>query len=238
MRPKTESPTTVVNTGNPEIDRKLGGGIPGGSLTLIEGQSDAGKSVLSQHLTYGALISDSATVYYTTENTVKSLLTQMASLSLDVTDYFLIDRLRVYPLHISARDLNPEDVFARLARHVESLPAAYKVVVVDSVTNIMTHSEESGIIDFFIHCKDMCDEGRSIIMVVHSYAFDERMLIRVRSLCDAHLKLRMEEVGERLVKMLEVSKVRNAERTTGNFISFDVEPQIGMRIVPITKAKA
>ena len=75
-------------------------------------------------------------------------------------------------------------------------------------------------------------------MVVHSYAFDERMLIRVRSLCDAHLRLRMEEVGERLVKMLEVSKVRNAERTTGNIISFDVEPRLGMRIIPITRAKA
>ena len=75
-------------------------------------------------------------------------------------------------------------------------------------------------------------------MVVHSYAFDEGMLIRVRSLCDAHLKLRLEEVGERLVKMLEASKVRNAERTTGNIISFEVEPGLGMRIIPITKAKA
>ena len=73
---------------------------------------------------------------------------------------------------------------------------------------------------------------------MHSYAFDETMLIRIRSLCDAHLKLKMEEVGERLVKMLEVSKVRNAERTTGNIISFEVEPKMGMRIIPITKAKA
>ena len=38
--------------------------------------------------------------------------------------------------------------------------------------------------------------------------------------------------------MLEVSKVRNAERTTGNIISFEVEPKMGMRIIPITKAKA
>ena len=64
------------------------------------------------------------------------------------------------------------------------------------------------------------------------------MLIRVRSLCDAHLKLKMEEVGERLTKMLEVSKVHNADRTTGNVLSFDVEPHLGMRIIPITKARA
>ena len=55
---------------------------------------------------------------------------------------------------------------------------------------------------------------------------------------DHHLKLRLEEVADRLIKVLEVSKVRNAERTTGNIISFDVEPGLGMRIIPVTKAKA
>ena len=69
-------------------------------------------------------------------------------------------------------------------------------------------------------------------------SFDEGMLIRVRSLRDAHVRLRLEEVGERLVKIMEVSKVRNAERSTGNIISFDVEPGMGMKIIPITKAKA
>ncbi len=44
-----------ISTGNMELDKKMGGGIPTGSLTLIEGQSDAGKSVLVQQLTWGAL---------------------------------------------------------------------------------------------------------------------------------------------------------------------------------------
>ena len=108
----------------------------------------------------------------------------------------------------------------------------------DSVTNIVTHSQADTIIDFFLACKEACDDGRTVFMVVHSYAFDEGMLIRVRSLCDAHVRLRLEEVGERLVKIMEVSKVRNAERSTGNIISFDVEPGMGMKIIPITKAKA
>ena len=64
------------------------------------------------------------------------------------------------------------------------------------------------------------------------------MLIRIRSLCDAHLVLKMEQVGERLVKIMEVAKVRNADQSTGNVISFDVEPGMGMKIIPISKAKA
>jgi len=228
----------TITTGNGEIDKKMGGGIPLGSLSLIEGHSDAGKSVLSQQLCYGGLISEVGVVYYTTENTVKSLLTQMASLSLEVTDHFLVDRLRIYPLKISSKVDNSEAIFTRLAKHIATLPESFKVIIVDSVTNIVTHSKEFNIIDFFTSCKEVCDEGKTIFMVVHSYAFDEKMLIRVRSLCDAHLKLRLEEVGERLVKVMEVSKVRNAERTTGNIISFDVEPGMGMRIIPVTKAKA
>ena len=227
-----------ISTSNSEIDKKLGGGIPIGSLTLIEGQSDAGKSVLSQHLTNGALLAGKSVGYYTLENTVKSLLTQMDSLGLDVTDYFLLDRLRIYPLQVSAKNKDSESAFSLLTRHVECLPELFEVIIVDSVTNLVTHTNETSVIDFFLACKKLCDQGRTIFLVVHSYAFDEKMLIRVRSLCDAHLKLRLEEVAERLIKVLEVSKVRNAERTTGAIISFDVEPMMGMKIIPITKAKA
>ena len=238
MEDAAQTRTMGVSTGNSEIDKKLGGAIPISSLTLIEGQSDAGKSVLSQHLAHGSLISGLSVAYYTTENTVKSLTTQMASLNLDVTDHFLVDQLRIYPLQITARDVDPEGTFGLLAVHIESLPEALKVIIVDSVTNVVTHSNETGILDFFSTCKGLCDEGRTVFIVVHSYAFEEKMLIRIRSLCDAHLNLRLEQVGERLIKVFEVSKVMNAERTTGNILSFDVDPGIGMRIIPVTKAKA
>lgn len=233
-----QSGQSAISTGSGEIDKKMGGGIPIGSLTLIEGQSDAGKSVLSQHLTHGALMADLCVAYYTTENTIKSLISQMASLSLEVTDHFLVDRLRIYPLHVSTKDVDASEAFRKMSRHIEALPESFKLVIVDSVTNMVTHSKGNDIIDFFITCKELCDQGRTVMMIVHSYAFDEGMLIRVRSLCDAHMRLRLEEVGDRLIKVLEVSKVRNAERTTGNIISFEVEPGMGMRIIPVTKAKA
>jgi flagellar protein FlaH len=227
----------IVSTGNREIDKKLGGGIPLGSLVLLEGQSDAGKSVVSQHFTYGALSSGMSMAYYTTENTVKSLMSQMNSLNLDVTDYFLCDRLRVYPI-LSNEGTNTQQVFKVLLDHFSGLPAKVKLVIVDSLTGLVTHSDDTLVIDFFAACKQLCDHGRTIVTVVHSYACDEQMLIRIRSLCDAHLILRIEQVGERLVKIMEVAKVRNAMQSTGNIISFDVEPGLGMKIIPISKAKA
>ena len=233
------STARTISTGNFEVDKKLAGGIPIGSLSLIEGPSDSGKSVLSQHLTYGALLSEVGVAYYTTENTVKSLLSQMESLSLDSTDYFLVDHLRIYPLQVSAKREYSESPFVRLSHHFATLPDSFKVIVVDSVTNVVTQSKDADtVMDFFSDCKVLCDEGKTVFMVIHSHAFAEDTLIRVRSMSDAHVKLRLEEVGERMVNVMEVSKVRNAERNTGNIVSFEVEPGIGMRIIPLNKAKA
>ena len=178
-------------------------------------------------------------VYYTTENTVKSLVSQMSSLNLDITDYFLCDRLRIYPLDIaSSEQAESGTAFQILIDHLDSLPTRFTLAIIDSLTGLVSHSDDHAIIEFFASCKRLCDEGRTVLAVVHSYAFDDRMLIRVRSLCDAHLVMKMEQVGDRLVKILEVAKVRNADQSTGNIVSFDVEPGMGMKIIPISKAKA
>lgn len=60
----------------------------------------------------------------------------------------------------------------------------------------------------------------------------------MRSLCDADVELSMEHEGKRLTKMLEVSTVHKADRPTGNVLSFDIEPYLGMRIIPVTKERA
>ena len=46
---------SIISAGKQEIDDKLGGGIPRSSLTLVEGLSDSGKSVLLQQICHGAL---------------------------------------------------------------------------------------------------------------------------------------------------------------------------------------
>ena len=238
MAPPLQEKGKVITTGSTEIDKKLGGGIPVGSLVLLEGQSDAGKSVLTQHFTHSTLRDKISVAFYTTENTVKSLLSQMNSLNLDVTDYFLCDRLRIFPVEITSGDDDTAVAFKALQSHFEKLPPRFELIVFDSLTGMVAHAEDRGLIDFFAGCKKLCDLGRTIVPVVHSYAFADQMLIRVRSLCDAHLVMKIDQMGERLVKSMEVAKVRNADQSTGNIISFDVEPGIGMKIIPISKAKA
>ncbi len=228
----------VILTGVPEVDEKLGGGIPLGSLCLIEGHSDAGKSVLCQHLTQGTLVSGGASVaYYTTENNVRSLISQMDSLSLPVLDHFLADHLRIYPLTFHGNMQGGNKPFYVLTHHFSCLPKEFKLIITDSITLLVSHSNPVSIIDFFSRCKGLCDEGRTVILVAHSYAFEEDLLARVRSLCDARFRLRLEQVGDRMLKLMEVLKVRGADRPTGDVVSFDIEPKLGMRIIPLAKAR-
>ena len=224
----------VISTGNVEIDKKMGGGLPLGSMTLIEGSSGSGKSVLNQQLIWGSLYDGFRVVLYTTENTVKSFIRQMNSLSLEVTDFLLLGKLKIFPLMASKSKLNPEQVFTMLLADLEAR-AETDLVVVDSLTTFITHTSIEETMTYFESCKVLCDRGTSMINVVNSYAFNEAGLARVRSISDAHLRLRTEQFGDVIVKVLEVAKVRGAELSTGNIVSFDVEPMLGMKIIPVSK---
>jgi flagellar protein FlaH len=223
----------VVSSGNDELDGKMGGGIPVGSLTLIEGNSGAGKSVLAQQIVWGSLQDGFTSTLFTSEDTVKSLVRQMRSLDLDILDFLLLGKCRVYPMELSS--LGRQALSALLeAMGTES---GHDMLIVDSLTSAIAHSSIEEVLGYFERCKQICTRGTTIIVVLHAHAVDGELLVRIRSMCDAHLQLRVEKDGQSLVKILEVAKVRGALSKTGNVVSFEVEPGWGMRVVPISKAR-
>jgi len=231
-----EKTSKIISTGNDELDKKIGGGIPLRSLTLIEGQPDSGKSVLNQQMLWGSLKNGLSAMVFTTENTVKSLVTQMQSLNLDILDYLLLSRLRIYP--IDTRKTRRSLSGGLMPLLTSCAAKGVDLAVIDSITYYVTHASIEEVLSFFEDCKVLCDRGLSILIIAHSYAFDENVMVRLGSMCDAHLRLRIETMGSKMIKILEVSKVRGANLNTGNIISFDVEPAWGIKVIPYSKAKA
>jgi flagellar protein FlaH len=228
----------IISTGHPEIDKKLGGGIPVGSLILIEGESDAGKSVLCQQILWGSLYTNYKVLLFTAENTVRSLVVQMDSLGMDILDHLLMGWLKLYTMKLSKVRLTAAyDTLQVILEAIESYEG-YDLVIIDSLTPIVSQTGGEEALAYFERCKALCDKGKTIVNVTHTYAFDHDFLIRVCSACDAHFRLVIDKVGDKLVKTLEVAKIRGANLTTGNVLTFDVEPGIGMKIMPISKAKA
>lgn len=228
----------VISSGNSEIDKGLGGGMPPKSLTLVEGENDTGKSVMLQQFTWGALRQYHNIAYYTTENTTKSFLGQMGSLSLDVSDHFAWGYLKIYPLQLEEIEWSAEQMRKMLrliSTHINK--SKEEVVMIDSLTVFTTYSTEDDIMEFLTDCKFICDGGKTIFVTLHKHAYEEDVLVRIRSIFDGHIVLLKEQIGDRFINVLQVSKVRGATKTTGNIVSFEVHPGFGLRVIPITQAQ-
>jgi archaeal flagellar protein FlaH len=224
----------VVATGNAELDSKMGGGLPVGSLVLIEGTSGAGKSVLTQQIVRGALVDGFQVSMFTSENTVKSMVSQMHSIDLDILDFLLLGKLRIYHMALTRLGEKAPTLLVN-AMHRET---ERDVLVIDSFTSALAQaSNNMNTLRFFEMSKQLCAKGKTVIVTLHTGTLSEDRISPVRSMCDAHIVLRSMQDGSRLIKTLEVAKVRGAATVTGSIVGFDVEPGWGMRVIPISKAR-
>lgn len=176
--------------------------------------------------------------YFSTQHTAGSLAQQMRSLGLNVLDYIREDSLCVYPLQDRTTDDDPDAMLAELAAETERVPQESGFIIVDGITNLAQVSQDRAIMGFFASCQRQCDEGRTIVVVARSSAFDQKLLSRLHGLCNTHISLVMGTVMDKMVTMLEATKVSNFEPHSDNGLCFQVEPDIGVRIIPVSRVQA
>jgi archaeal flagellar protein FlaH len=228
----------ILSTGNAEIDKKIADGLPLRSLTLIEGENDTGKSVLTEQIIWGAMKQGLNVNLYSTEMTAKSFISQMESMSLDVSEYFAWGYIKLFPLHMVGfkwSKTEMDGILERIIDHIRSSKA--QVAIIDSLTMFTEYTTQETVLTFLTNCKTLVDHGKTILITLHTYAFQEDTLIRIRSICDAHLMMKKTLLGDKYVMVMEVIKVRGARKTTGNLVSFEVHPGYGMKIIPVSMAK-
>jgi flagellar protein FlaH len=220
------------------LEQKLGGGVPLNSITLMEGAASSGKSVLCQHLAFGALEGGYETAYFSSEHSKESLVTQMKSLNLDISGHLRNNRFHVFGVPEPKEGESAEPLLAGLSQTIENLPVRCKFVVVDSITDLAGSSPESAVIAFFTSCRRICNKGRTVLVSIHTYAFGAEMFTRLRSLCDNYFFMRSETMGGKAMKTVEVRKVNSNNVENNNMISFEVVANMGMKVLPISRAKA
>jgi flagellar protein FlaH len=235
--PEEEEKERVLTVGVMDIDKRLGGGLPRDSLTLVEGDPDAGKSIVVQQLTFGALKEGFKTAVFLSESSSREFLAQMDSLGMSSTDYYLIGRLSLYHRSLRVQREKADWILQRLLHHIEESDRR-DLFVVDSITPLLFQFDERYVLSFLANCKELAELGRTIIVTLHSYAIGEALRFRADSIVDAHLRLRIEDLGQRLVRTLEVTKIRGAAKTADNAVSFTVQPGMGLKSVPISKTRA
>ena len=228
-----------VGTGGkiPQLEQMMAGGIPLDSLTLIEGASSTGKSILSQYFLYGAMRGRRITAYFTDEQTIEGLADQMGSLGLDVSRLISDDNVRLYKLNKPSVDEEPDIQLTALASEIERVPAECNFIIVDDVTNLAQICEDRAVLGFFASCQRVASAGRIIIVIARSSAFDQRLLVRLSGICDTHIHTGSEQVRGQQVSALELRKVGNRELSSGNELRFQVEPGLGIKILPMARVR-
>ncbi|HIH95667.1 TPA: flagellar accessory protein FlaH [Methanosarcina acetivorans] len=228
-----------ISSGNLEIDRKLEGGVPVGSLCLLEGGNDSGKSIFLQQIMWGALNQDKRVLALATEKTSKELLNQMESLKHGISDYFIIGRAKIFEINAGYVEENPQLSESLLQVLLECIKRCKEeLILIDSLTIFAVNASENAVLNFFTECVKLCDNGKTILISVHGYAFSQSVLYRLRSVCSVCLELRIEQVGDQWIKTMEIQKLRGARKTRGNLLSFDVDSKFGLKIIPVSKVKA
>ena len=219
------------------LEKILDGGLGPGTLTLIEGPTTAGKSVICQHFIYGALTEGHEAAYFTSEHTPYSFGEQMKSIGLDIAEFVQEEHIGIYPMEEPAQGEDSSPALALLARDMEWTHEKCDFITIDAISNLAALSQEQAILAFFSSLRQQCSFGRTTVVVAHSHAFSEGVLSRLRSLCDNHFKLRTGKVRAKMVRTLEVAKANGTELDRDNQVVFEVVKGEGAHVMPVTRTR-
>ena len=237
-----------ISTGSDDIDRALLGGIPLGSLTLIEGPSGAGKSVLCEHIAYGAMLADQGVAYYTSGMDPEDLINRMSTLGLEV-EYFIAEgQLTIQPLEkLLDRAGEPISQLGTLKEHMEALPWDIDVIVIDSLSNLVGRAGSMATVNFLMECKTRCRMGKAILISLHTSAFDPEIRNRLDALFGTHLTMGTEGfthgIQMKTMNVINVAKVKDTKLAKMTQVYFEVDTELGrsmnmsIKVLPIHKIK-
>jgi len=232
----------IIKFGNSELDRRIGG-IPIPTLCLVEGPSSAGKSVFVQAVVHGALKLGYNVHYITTENTIRGLLNSMKSLSFDCDLYFISWQFSVTSINVRNIRWDAEisqKFLDTLMKFVEFLHKVMgkEVIIVDNISHFIATASEHQILEFFSHMRDCVDERNiAVFLTLHPFVVNEDLLVRIRSVCDGNILLEIKEMGEQILRIMKVAKLRGAVKPVDVTIGFKVDPVFGIKVIPISGAK-
>jgi archaellum biogenesis ATPase FlaH/CheY-like chemotaxis protein len=235
----SREPSKLINTGGKltRLDTALGEGLPIGGLSLIEGPSDSGKSVICQYLMYGAISEGWKVALFSSDRIGVDLNPQMKSMGLELPRGVLEDKLSVHTIARPSTEEPAGLLIGKLVSEIESLPESCGLVVVDGISDIAFLCDDREVMGLFSTLKQLCSAGRAIVVVAQNAAFENSLLSRLHQLCDTHIVMSNETVRSKQVSKLNASKVNKMENRSENGFFFNVEADFGVNIVPVSQVR-
>jgi len=230
----------IISTGNEEIDRQFGGGLPSPSLVFIAGEHGTGKSALTAQIMLG-LNSSKKRVMCIIENTVKQYLQKMKSITFNFTRAFVRNQILFVPVYIKDAKWsqeNSERILNEIKEYMIKKSNDYDVIIIDSISPMVLNSNEEIILNFLSFCKETVGKGKTVIITSHLSDFSKSANTAIIGASDVYLKLGLMTVGDKEVKTLKAIKMLGAKDTPESGFAFEVDLIFGIKIVPVSMANA
>jgi circadian clock protein KaiC len=222
----------LESTGNPALDRILGGGIPSQSVTVIAGEPGAGKTILTLQMLFHAARQGKKCLYFTTlsEPAIKVIRYMQ---SFDFFDDQILDRqIRFVDLGAAIRE-GAEATTAAIVSRVEQLEP--ELVAIDSFRAIGEQMPEPGSARSFVYdlANQMAGWGATTLLV-GEYVRDEFSRFAEFAVADGIIRLGVERQDLTSVRDLEILKLRGAAYLSGRHF-FEIGRQ-GLYVYPRVRA--
>jgi archaeal flagellar protein FlaH len=230
----------TITTGNEEVDRQLGGGIPTPSLILLEGDHGTGKSALAAQIMKGMLDSRKKVICIT-ENTINDYIEKMKSITFNFSHRFLQGRLVFVPLHVKGANWSKErasNLLSVIGKFIKKNSNDYSIVIIDSLSLPTIYADTESLLNFFSECKQLVTRGLTIIVTSHPDDMPKDVTKRVTSICDGYLKLDTAPIGDKEVKLMKIVKLIGAKSQPEAGFAFDIDMNFGIKIIPVSMANA
>lgn len=225
------------------LNNELGGGIPRGSIVLVEGDYGAGKSAFSQRFTYGLCEENHTVTYLSTELTVQGFLEQMHSLSYDVVSHILDERLIFLSADLDSGGAFAEDSGERkeLLRRLMDAEVMWEpdAVVLDTFDAILRNDptfeslvrqneERQAALEIISFFRDIISSGKIIVLTVDPSTLDEEAIGPFRAIADVYIHLEMIEVGNEVRRQISVKRFAGMGSQVGDTIGYSVRSGTGI----------
>ncbi|WP_258393407.1 ATPase domain-containing protein [Nanobdella aerobiophila] len=214
-----------------EFADRLGGSIPKGSIFIIEGEDGAGKSIISQRLSYGSLLNKNKVTYISSELSVVDFVKQMDSLGYDIKDYLLSqDLLFISTLYMFGKIKEKENLIFELTKEKSRKIFDSDLIILDSLSypliNGLDKMGSVRLLEFLNKVKNM---EKTIIITYSPNDINEFFVKNIRRIADIYFDLKFSSIDEGSgLKMVNIRRFRYARGVYNNVIPFRVEPNIGL----------
>jgi archaeal flagellar protein FlaH len=216
-----------------DYHKRVGNGIPQGSLILIEGGHGSGKSVMCQRMVYGLLQNGYSVTFVSSQMTTVDFIYQMYSLKYPINKKLIDGSLLYIPVLPLISENAPQKDF--LEKIMQSKPFYEKdVIVIDSLSSVISKDvNPENIRDFVSFLKRITGVNKVIIFTINPEELDRGIEEQLKLASTIIIGVQLKPFGGDIKNVATIVKYNFPSQNYQKVTVFRVEPNIGF-IVEIT----